>query len=169
MNDTFDDGRDKPAKMGRPTLYKPEYCQMLIDHMAQGYSFTSFAADVDTDFQTLYNWCKDHAEFFEAKKKATAKCKKYWEKLGNDNAVSTTIVERDGNTSRSEQRQLNTGYWVFNMRNRFRWHDKQAEYPEIKSENDDDQSGADASPGDEHVPSITKEMALELLEKKKAK
>lgn len=169
MSDKFDDGRDSPAPVGRPTLYLPEYCQLLIDHMSVGHSFASFAAIVDASTQTIYDWCKQHTEFLEAKKKATAKCRLYWEKMGNENAISTTIVERDGNTSRSEQRQLNTGVWIFNMRNRFRWHDKQAEYPEINREDDEQIVTSNGGPAEQLVPAMTKEMALKLLNEKKAK
>ena len=28
--------------VGRPTKYKPEYCEMLIEHMSEGLSFESF-------------------------------------------------------------------------------------------------------------------------------
>lgn len=169
MSDKFDDGRDSVNPPHRPSLYRKEYCQLLIDHMAQGYSFASFAGIVGTSTQTIYDWCKQHTDFLDAKKIATAKCRIYWEKMGNDNAVSTTIVERDGNTSRSEQRQLNTGVWIFNMRNRFRWHDKQAEYPEINREDDEQINTSTGGQAEQIVPAMTKEMALKLLNEKKAK
>jgi len=53
---------------GRPTNYKPEYCQMLIDHMASGLSFKSFAGVVGVHFDTLYEWVKVHTEFSDSKK-----------------------------------------------------------------------------------------------------
>jgi len=52
----------------RPTLYKEEYCQMLIDHMAKGLLFESFAAVINVNRDTLYNWCERHEMFFDAKK-----------------------------------------------------------------------------------------------------
>lgn len=74
---------DGISLIGRPSKYKQEYCQMLVDHMAQGLSFESFAAIVDTHFDTLYNWQKEHAEFFEAHKIGKAHYKIFNERLLN--------------------------------------------------------------------------------------
>lgn len=97
---------------GRPTKYKPEYCQMLIDHMSQGLSFESFAADVDTWAGTLYRWEEAHPEFREAKRKGFEKCRKFYEKAG----VAGFMGKIPG---------FNTAAWIFNMKNRFKWHDRQ--------------------------------------------
>lgn len=58
---------------GRPSEYKPEYCEMLINHAEQGYSFESFAGRIGVTPQTIYNWEKAHPEFFEAKTIASRK------------------------------------------------------------------------------------------------
>lgn len=98
--------------VGRPSLYKPEYCQKLIDHMSQGYSFESFAAVVDVNRDTLYQWKKDHADFSDAVTKAFSKCLLKWEEIGmeglwgNKNAIFSQNV------------------YTFNMKNRFKWTDK---------------------------------------------
>lgn len=55
--------------VGRPDNYKPQYCQMLIEHMKRGDCFTTFAATIDTTFQTTYSWLGKYPEFLEAKKK----------------------------------------------------------------------------------------------------
>lgn len=54
--------------VGRPSKYKPIFCQLLIDHMREGYSFESFAGrdDVDVDRDTLYEWKNTHPEFSDA-------------------------------------------------------------------------------------------------------
>ncbi len=53
--------------MGRPTKYKPEYCEMLIDHMSKGFSFESFGAIINVDRTTLYHWENLFKEFSHAK------------------------------------------------------------------------------------------------------
>jgi transposase len=53
--------------MGRPTKYKPEYCQMLINHMSEGYSFESFGAIISVDRTTLYHWETLFKEFSHCK------------------------------------------------------------------------------------------------------
>lgn len=67
---------------GRPTEYKPEFCQMLIDHMIEGYSFESFAAVVDSSRATIYRWREDQIEFRDAFDQAREKCRLFWEKSG---------------------------------------------------------------------------------------
>ena len=49
------------------SLYRPEYCEMLITHMAQGHSFQSFGAIAKVSRRTLFNWIHQHNDFKEAK------------------------------------------------------------------------------------------------------
>jgi len=98
------------AAIGRPTDYKPEYCQMIIDHMAQGFSSTSFAAEIGQAKSTIGTWANNHPDFMAAKKVAEAACEKWWENLGKDGAEGKV-------------RGFNVGSWIFNMKNRFGWKD----------------------------------------------
>lgn len=68
-------------KLGCPTKYKEEFCDKLIEHMKQGYSFESFAAIVDVDRDTLYEWAKVHPIFSDAKKRAQMQGLLYDEQL----------------------------------------------------------------------------------------
>ena len=82
--------------IGRPTKYKPEYCDMLVKHMAEGASMTSFAAEIDVSRETISEWSRVHPEFSAAVKKGKAKCAAWWEKLGRVGAqggeVNPTLV-----------------------------------------------------------------------------
>ena len=102
----------KKCPTGRPTKFKEEYCQMLIEHMALGFSFESFAGLISVNQDTLHEWCKVHAIFSEAKKLAFAKCQLFWEAIGMEGLWST------------KERSLNTGNYVFQMKNRFKWTDR---------------------------------------------
>jgi len=64
---------ESPAKMGRPTKYKPEFCEMLIEHMSKGFSFESFAGkpEVRTSVDTLYHWTVLYKDFSDAKQSAS--------------------------------------------------------------------------------------------------
>jgi transposase len=75
--------KDKPEGyvFGRPTKYRPEYCQMLIDHMSEGYSFKSFAARVYCNEDTVAEWAKVHKDFSDAKTIGRALERFIWEKL----------------------------------------------------------------------------------------
>ncbi len=168
MSDKFDDGRDSVRPQHRPTLYRPEYDQMLIEHMNEGLSFSTFAGVVSVSSQTIYDWCKKYPTFLDAKKVGMVKSKLYWEKLGKDNIVSYTKTEKNGDHMVSESRSLNSSVWIFSMRNKYLWHDRQAEYPHLNAEADVETSETD-EPSKARVPAITKEMALRLLEEKKGK
>ena len=92
---------------GRPTKYKPEYCEQLIAHMAKGFSFESFAGVVSVNRDTVHEWANAHSQFSEAKKEGLEKNRLFWEEKGIIGIVNPTI-------------------WIFNMKNRFprEWRDR---------------------------------------------
>lgn len=81
--------------------------------MKIGYSFESFGAIANVYKEALYNWVKKYPEFSDAKKLGTVHSQYFWEKLGINGAV--------GNIQ-----GFNAGTWIFNMKNRFNWRDKQS-------------------------------------------
>lgn len=99
------------SKMGRPPKYKKQFCQMLIDHMAKGFSYEGFAGKIDTHRDTLYAWEKKYPEFSDAKKKAFVKCMNFWEEMGHAGTVG-------------KLKGFQTAMWIFQMKNRFRWADR---------------------------------------------
>lgn len=103
-----------PAPVGRPSKYRPEYCEQLINHMSQGLSFETFGAMIDVDRDTLYEWAKVHEDFSDAKKTAFAKSQLFYERMGV--AIMAGKVER-----------ANVTAWIFNMKNRFKWRDNHKE------------------------------------------
>jgi len=119
--------KPKPAPVGRPTDYKPEYCKMLIEHMASGLSYQSFAAIVDCWEQTLYNWETDYPEFLDAKRTGFVKNRLFWEKLG-----TAHITHTDSKFESSPK--LNSTVYIFNMKNRFpkEWRDRTEVKQEVK-------------------------------------
>lgn len=52
-----------------PVKYRPEMCQSLIDHMAKGFSYSTWGAiQKDTiSISTMYEWEKNYTEWKEAK------------------------------------------------------------------------------------------------------
>jgi len=57
---------------GRPSEYRPEYCQVVIDHMALGFSLTAFAGSVRVAKDTVYEWIKVYPQFSDAVARARA-------------------------------------------------------------------------------------------------
>lgn len=65
---------------GRPSKFKPTYCNLLIEHLAEGASIASFAAEIGVSRSTINQWAEDNPEFSEALKIAKAKCSAWWER-----------------------------------------------------------------------------------------
>ena len=97
---------------GRPTKYRPEYCEIAESVLGEGYSQAVLAGELDVDEDTITNWKKEYPEFFGAIKRGSYKGQKFWEGLG----ISGASGQIDG---------FNSASWIFNMKNRFGWRDKQ--------------------------------------------
>lgn len=108
---------------GRPSKFDLAFCEQLINHMESGLSFESFAANIDVDRDTLYEWVKVHPEFSDAKKIGTAKAQLFWEQHGIDGLYTETEYNDKGKPIST--RAMNAAVWCFNMKNRFGWRDKQ--------------------------------------------
>ncbi len=76
-----DDEKPEGYVFGRPTKYKPEYCQQLIEHMREGQSFWTFAAKIETSWEALSNWCEKHPDFREAKVIGRVLEMQWWDNL----------------------------------------------------------------------------------------
>lgn len=53
---------------GRPSAYKPEYGEEIIQLMAAGLSLTAAAAELGFHRDTVYQWAETHEEFSDALK-----------------------------------------------------------------------------------------------------
>lgn len=114
--------------MGRPTEYRPEYCQALIEHMEKGLSFEAFAGALGVAKQTLYNWEKLFPEFVDAKEIGIGRARIFWENLGINHVVNQSESFGQGV---SQSKSLNASVWIFNMKNRFQWRDKQPDEVDV--------------------------------------
>lgn len=94
---------------GRPTDYKPEYCAMLIEHMRNLHSFESFGADIGVHRDTLYEWCKKHKDFSDARKRGRTVLLKGMENIGK--GLFTGKIKG------------NVVAWLFYMKNTTPWRD----------------------------------------------
>ena len=58
---------DEPTpKMGRPSLYDPKFCDMVVEDMGQGYSLTAFAGLIGVNRSTITEWMNAHPDFSAA-------------------------------------------------------------------------------------------------------
>jgi len=80
--------RKDPAdllKRGRPSLYRPEYCERVVELGKKGYSFVQIADDLDLNSrQTLDNWGEEHPEFLDALTRARVAAQAWWEQAAMD-------------------------------------------------------------------------------------
>ena len=78
--------------------------------MSQGFSFESFAATIKVHRDTLYEWCKTHSQFSDAKKIGKDASLFWWEQLGRGLATGKL--------------KGNVASWIFSMKNHHNWTDK---------------------------------------------
>jgi len=52
--------------IGRPTLYKAEFCQVVVDDAALGHTLGATAARIGVGRSTILDWVRAHPEFAEA-------------------------------------------------------------------------------------------------------
>lgn len=103
------------APVGRPTSYRPEYCEKVIELGKLGKSLAQFASNFNVARSTIDQWAEDYPEFSEALNKAKAHAQDWWENAGQEGmflggsgfnaAVWKTTVQarfRDDYTERSE-------------------------------------------------------------------
>jgi transposase len=73
---------------GRPSKYDAAFCAAVIEHMSDGASLTSFAADIGVARSTINEWMGNYPEFSEAVNIAKAKCAAWWELQGRTLATA---------------------------------------------------------------------------------
>lgn len=74
-------------KVGRPTLYKPEYCAQVITLGKQGDSKAQMAAHFDVAISTLDEWAEANPEFHNAITRARVHAQAWWEQAGRNYMV----------------------------------------------------------------------------------
>jgi transposase-like protein len=107
-----------PAKMGRPTLYKPEFCEQVIALGKQGKSITQMAAKLEVDKASLLKWKNEKDEFSTALRVALTYSQDWWE-----DKAQTGLVDRN----------FNAALWKHCVTSRFRedYAEKREEGPSI--------------------------------------
>lgn len=103
--------------MGKPTSYKTEYCQDIIEHFKTGKSYAAFAASINVHRGTLHDWEAKHPEFADAKSIGWEHYQAWWEAHGEEGIYNQTFMEPDG-SKRSVS--INAAVWIYNMKCRFK-------------------------------------------------
>ena len=94
---------------GRPTTYKPEYCETVLRLGAEGASVVEMCAEIGVDRNTLErDWPSQFEEFSQSLSKARLSAQSWWEKTGR-----IGMFESPGGV------KLNQGIWSRSMAARF--------------------------------------------------
>jgi transposase len=98
---------------GRPTKYKPEFCEIVIACGDEGKGKAEMARELEIHHSTFSAWQEEHPEFSAAVKEALFRSQAWWEGKGRQ----ATFGEVQG---------FNATSYIFNMKNRFpdEWRDK---------------------------------------------
>ena len=89
--------------VGRPTAYRPEMCQQLIEAMAGGLSAEAAAAKVGIGPRTLFTWQLQHPQFQQAVQEGRHQALLFWEqraiavahgKPGNAQLITLALKNR---------------------------------------------------------------------------
>jgi hypothetical protein len=91
--------------VGRPSKYKPEYCERVIALGKEGYSYAEIAADLEVDKASLYDWAAAHEEFSTALRAA-----KTFEQAWFEREARSNMKNRD----------FNANLWYRSAASRFR-------------------------------------------------
>ena len=71
-----------PNPVGRPTDYKPEFCDEVVQFGKQGKSITQIACLLDVGKATVYRWEEQFPEFRDALIRAREFAQMWWEDQG---------------------------------------------------------------------------------------
>jgi len=81
---------------GRPTLYRREMGDRLVNAMAKGLTAEAAAARIGISARSLFNWQKQHPEFLQAIQEGRQRSQLWWEEralaMANGEAGNTQIV-----------------------------------------------------------------------------
>lgn len=79
----------------RPSKYRPEYCELVIEMGSKGFSVVEMAAEIGVARSTMEGeWTWKYQDFSEALEQARQLSQLWWERIGRNNL----LVPKDGGT-----------------------------------------------------------------------
>jgi hypothetical protein len=99
------------GKKGRPTKYSPKLCELLPAMFANGESVVEVCAELGIHKDTFFQWVKEYPDFSDSYKKGQELSEAWWTKVGRMGSLGKAKIQ--------------PATWIFNMKNRFKWTDRQ--------------------------------------------
>ena len=102
---------------GRPSDYRPEYCEIARKLLKDGYCMTEIAYDLDVNITTLKRWIANFPEFRSVIEEDKSFSEGWWLKEGKANLANG---------------KYNTRMYELQMMNRFGWKKNQESNHDVK-------------------------------------
>ncbi len=118
-------------EIGRPTKYKPEYCEEVVALGKEGKSVAQMCSHFDISRQTIDNWAVEHPGFLEALSRAKVHMQAKLEDMGFSGLTN---------------REFNAAIWKTTMMARFR-----EDYTERREQNNTGNVNLNFSSDDEQL------------------
>jgi transposase-like protein len=99
---------EEKRPVGRPSLYKQEYCERVVELGTIGKSIEQIAADIGVSTRVLFDWRDKHEEFLRALEYAKELEQTWWEDQAQAYMVETHLGPK-----------LNASLWSRSMAARF--------------------------------------------------
>ncbi len=118
--------KQRKEPFGRPSAYKPEYCELVVHEMKQGKCIREVAAIFDVSTVTFYAWMDKHVDFLNAVQRGRDQSYKWWIEQGRNGLFDSSTVEAspDGTVSKAFCK-INSRIYELFMHNMFDWSKKQ--------------------------------------------
>ena len=91
--------------VGRPSKYKPEFCEQIIELGKAGKSIAQMASHFDVDKASIFRWAEEEDDFRTALARAKAHSQTWWENAAQSNM---------------DNRNFNAQLWLKSVASRFR-------------------------------------------------
>lgn len=95
-------------KGGRPTKYRLECCDVVLELMKKGFSKRAVASALGICRDTLYQWCRVNQRFSYTCEVGEAMSQKYWEEIGMLGMLGKI-------------KGFKASVWIYIMKSRFGW------------------------------------------------
>lgn len=103
-------------KLGRKTVYKPEYAQIALERLYTGMSKIQLCREFFISKDTMQEWEKRYPDFSAAVQHGVDYAEGYWIGMGHDNL---------------NNKDFNSRLYELNMMNRFGWNKKSDNKQEV--------------------------------------
>lgn len=101
-------GKPQPRPTGGQTLYRPSFCQKVIELGKEGKTNSQVAAELGVCRSTLHKWTQDFPDFSDAYRLSREFAEKWWLNIGQE------YMLKGGKDS-----TFNDRIWIFWMKARF--------------------------------------------------